>query len=142
MWVGWKAVTLGVLSGGVLALVLYSAVAPGPASANASIPVTEAAASVVYADCVPPAQLENGECVTHLTVTTTVPAPVSADVGPAPAAGNPALVAPSTAAAAPPTSVGDDSHAGDDDDEEHADHEDGGEDDREAHPEADREDDD
>lgn len=98
MWIRWKAVSVGVLSGGAIAAVLYSSLAPGGAPLGASIPISELAPSVTYADCVPPAQLENGDCVTHLSVTRTVP-PTQAPTPPdAMAAGARPAAAPAPAA--------------------------------------------
>jgi len=73
MWFGWKAIGLGGLGGAAVAAVLFAALAPGSTPPIASVPVLDVVPTVTYADCVPPAQLEGAECVTHLTVTRTVP---------------------------------------------------------------------
>ena len=85
MWIGWKAISLGVVSGGAIAVALYSSLAAGSAAPSASIPISQTVPTAVYADCVEPAVLEGDECVTHVSVTRTVPAsePVAT---PAPAA--------------------------------------------------------
>ena len=71
--------------GGAIAVALYSSLAAGSAAPSASIPISQTVPTAVYADCVEPAVLEGDECVTHVSVTRTVPAsePVAA---PAPAA--------------------------------------------------------
>ena len=80
MWIGWKAISLGVVSGGAIAVALYSSLAAGSAAPSASIPISQTVPTAVYADCVEPAVLEGDECVTHVSVTRTVAAPAPAAV--------------------------------------------------------------
>ena len=118
MWIGWKTVSLGVVTGAAIAVALFSSLAPGAAPVTASIPVSDVNPSVVFADCTPPAELENGECVTHLTVTRTVtPAP-------APAASASSSSSSTSSRPAPAASPSHDDHDDDDgDDDDHDDDE-------------------
>ena len=117
MWIGWKAVSLGVVSGGAIAVGLYSTLAPGSVPVSASIPVSQAVPTVVYADCIAPAVLEDGDCVTHVTVTRTVPAPPAQPaVTPVPVA---STTASRTAATPKPTPV---AAVTEDDDDHESDH--------------------
>ena len=58
MWIGWKAISLGVVSGGAIAVALYSSLAAGSAAPSASIPISQTVPTAVYADCVEPIRLE------------------------------------------------------------------------------------
>lgn len=128
MWIGWKAVGLGTVSGGAIAAVLYGTLTAGSGPASASIPVAQVVPTVVYADCVAPAILEDGDCVTHVTVTRTVTpsaVPVQPAVPASPAATTSAgRRAPAPAPAPAPVSVSVTSDDGDDDHEsdDHDDH--------------------
>ena len=47
MWIGWKAVSLGIVSVGAIAVALYSSMAPGAGPIGASIPVSEVSGATV-----------------------------------------------------------------------------------------------
>ncbi len=126
MWIGWKAVSLGIVSGGAIAVALYSSMAPGAGPIGASIPVSEVSgATVVYADCVPPAELEDGDCVTHVTVTTTTPASAAPAEHPAASTSSSqhtvSVKSSSPTSASSSTTHHDDDHDGDDHDGDHDD---------------------
>ncbi len=77
MWSGWTAGGLGLLAGSAAAVALYASMSTPPPRSNAADTMTVPAPvplATVYAPCVPPAQLEDGACVVHLTVVRTVPA--------------------------------------------------------------------
>ncbi len=126
MWIGWKAISLGVVSGGAIAVALYSSLAAGSAAPSASIPISQTVPTAVYADCVEPAVLEGDECVTHVSVTRTVAAPAPAAVPvPAVAASSATTSATRYTPAPTPEAAPAAATVDDHDDDEHEDERDG-----------------